>query len=94
MINNKRGDIPVTILVVGVVFICAIALMSFIASSISIRKSFTGIALVEQLNSQVEEHLFYNPALPANGTYLEKETTKGFLFWKKKIVSFSVEYQP
>jgi hypothetical protein len=98
MINNKRGDIPITILVVGVVLICTIALVSFISSSISVRKSFTGIAIVEQLDSQIEENAFYTSVSPGaelpNGTYLEKEITKGFLWWAKKIVSFSVKYHP
>jgi len=28
-----------------------------------------------------------------NGNYVEKETTKGILWWVKKIISFSVEYK-
>jgi hypothetical protein len=59
MINNKRGDIPITILVVGVVLICAIALVSFFSTSIKVRNSFVGIGLVEQLDAQIEENSFY-----------------------------------
>jgi hypothetical protein len=59
MINNKKGDIPMTILVVGVVLVCAIALVSFFSSTIKMRNSFVGIGLVEQLNSQIEENSFY-----------------------------------
>jgi hypothetical protein len=59
MINNKRGDIPITILVVGVVLICSIALITFFSSSLKVRNSFLGIGLVEQLDSQIEENSFY-----------------------------------
>jgi hypothetical protein len=57
--KNRRGDIPITILVVGVVLVCAIALISFLSSSIKVRNSFVGIGLVEQLDAQIEENSFY-----------------------------------
>jgi hypothetical protein len=90
MINNKRGDIPITILVVGVILICTIALVSFISSSISVRKTFTGISVVEQLDSQIEENYAKGNYTARN--YAEKETTEGILWWAKKVLSFSVEY--
>jgi hypothetical protein len=54
--KNRRGDIPITILVVGVVLICSIGLISFVSSTTKIRTSFAGIGLVEQLDSQIEEN--------------------------------------
>ncbi len=57
--REKRGDIPITILTIGVVLVCAIALFSFFSSTIKMRNSFVGIGLVEQLNSQIEENSFY-----------------------------------
>jgi len=59
MINNKRGDIPITILVIGVVMVCTLALISFFSSSLKVRNSFVGIGLVEKLDSQIEENSFY-----------------------------------
>jgi hypothetical protein len=56
---NKRADIAQMILVVGVVFICSLALLSFNISNLNIRNSFDGLGLVEQLNSQIEENYFY-----------------------------------
>lgn len=38
--KNKKGDIPVTILVLGVVVICILAILSFFASSFEIKKNF------------------------------------------------------
>ena len=39
-IKNKRGDIPVTILVLGVVAICILAILSFFISSFEMKKNF------------------------------------------------------
>ncbi|MCK9595599.1 hypothetical protein M0R19_00210 [Candidatus Pacearchaeota archaeon] len=91
ILKNKRGDIPTTILVIGVLLICTIALFSFFSSTIKVGNSFVGIGLVEKLNSQVEARLFRgeNPA----GLYVEKKATKGFLFWSKEVLLFSSTYQ-
>jgi hypothetical protein len=58
-IKNQRGDIPISILTIGVVLVCSIALFSFFSSTVRMRSSFVGIGLVEQLNSQIEENSFY-----------------------------------
>ena len=55
---NKRGDIPVTILVIGVIAVCTLALFSFYYSSVSVRDSFIGIDIIENLNSFAEELKF------------------------------------
>jgi len=57
---NKRADIPITILVIGVILVCAVALFSFISSTINTRNSFTGVGLVEQMSAQVEQADFYS----------------------------------
>jgi hypothetical protein len=62
MINrkmNKRGDIPITILVIGTILVCSIALLSFNLTNVKIRNSFVGLGVMEQLNSQIEENYFY-----------------------------------
>ena len=53
---NRRGDIPIAILSIGVVLVCSIALFSFFNSTIKMRNNFVGIGLVEQLNSQIEDN--------------------------------------
>jgi hypothetical protein len=68
MINNKffqnrRGDIPITILVIGVLMVCSLALFSFFSSTVKIRNSFVGIGLIEAMNSQIEENYFYGRPL-------------------------------
>jgi len=44
---NKRGDIPVTILVLGVVVICVFAILSFFISNKSVNSSFSAVDAVE-----------------------------------------------
>jgi hypothetical protein len=88
---NKRGDIPLTILVIGVFAVCTLALLSFFYSSLLMNKSFAGVEIVEKANIQIES---YN----LNHFYLDQKVTKispewGFDWVKKKIV-FSVEYAP
>jgi flagellar basal body-associated protein FliL len=89
--KNKRGDIPITILVLGVIVICTLAMYSFISSTNKVRNSFVGIGLVEKLNSQIESKIFNNEN--PGGLYLEKRSDNGILFWKKDVLLFSVEYK-
>ena len=89
--KDKRGDIPITILVIGVFLVCALALFSFFFSVIKTRNNFVGIGIVEEMNSQLEEKTF-NSENPA-GLYLEKNVSKGILLWKKEILLFSVQYK-
>ncbi len=89
--TNKRGDIPITILVVGVLLVCSMAIVSFFSSTIKARNSFVGINLMEQLNIQIEEKIF-NHENPAE-LYIEKKETSGFLFWTKEVFVFSAKYE-
>ena len=88
---NRRGDIPITFLVIGVILVCCIAVFSFLSSTIKIRNSLIGINLVEKLNSQIEEKISNNEN-PA-GLYVEKKVTRGFLFWSQEVLLFSAEYK-
>ena len=88
---NKKADIPITILVIGVVLVCSIALISFFSSTIKARNSFVGINLMQQMDVQIEQKIFNNEN-PA-GIYIEKKETQGILFWAKEVFLFSVEYK-
>ena len=37
---NKRGEIPITILVLGIVAVCILAIVSFYTSSLKVQKNF------------------------------------------------------
>ena len=59
MIASKKGDIPITILVIGVFMICALALLSFYSSNIEFGSSFYGIASMGKINGKINEYYFY-----------------------------------
>ena len=59
MIKNKRGDIPVTILVIGVILVCGLVLLSFSYSKYIDKRNFLGTGLIEELNSKAEIISFY-----------------------------------
>lgn len=91
---NKRGDLPVTILVIGVLVICTLALISFFHSSSKVGKLFQGIDLIEEANAKIE-------AGNLNTFYIEEKSKKfspgldeGGNFWVKEKLIFSVEYNP
>lgn len=62
MTKNKKGDIPVTILVVGVVAICILAIVSFYISDRNAKKSFD-IEIVEKAAILGEKIQFYQESL-------------------------------
>ncbi len=86
---NKKGDVPVVILVLGVLVICCLALLSFFTSTIQTRNFFVGINLVEKASAQIEENSFNG-----NEVEINLQKFKSSWFSKKKILIFSVNYNP
>lgn len=91
MMKDKKGDIPLTVLIIGVFAVCTLAILSFIYISYQLNKSFVGIEIMEEANAQIEENQL-------DHIYLYKKVTKlspewGFEWFKERIV-FSVEYNP
>jgi len=88
---NKKGDLPVTILVIGVFAVCTLALLSFFYSSFLIHKSFVGVEIIENANIQIEENSL-------NQFYIEEKTNvfspglEGGIHLLKEKIIFSVEY--
>tara|TARA_Y100000296_G_scaffold10775_1_gene12473 strand:+ start:68 stop:451 length:384 start_codon:yes stop_codon:yes gene_type:complete len=56
---NKKADISITILVIGVVAACGLAIFSFYSSGISMKSDFFGLEIIEKINSISEEIEFY-----------------------------------
>jgi hypothetical protein len=83
--KNRKGDIPITILVIGTIVICGFALFSFQLTNIKVRDSFVGLGVMEQLNSQIETNSSSELSLNDNITHT-------LLWWEIKTGSFSVEY--
>lgn len=56
---NKRGDIPITILVIGVLAVCGLAILSFFTSNNSVKRSFSVIDTVVESGLIKEKISFY-----------------------------------
>ena len=80
---NKRGDVPITILVIGIFALCTLALISFYFASIKVVNSFAGVSLAEEVNSIGEQISFYkinNPDM-INTLGIEKRTNNGIEYY-------------
>ena len=91
---NKKGNLPIIILVLGVLAVCSLALLSFYSSNLKVSNNFAGVKLIEKLNSQIETNLYQEKLV--EGLYEHKNVTTfnfkdGFL--KEKTI-FSVVYNP
>ncbi len=93
MIKNKRGNLPIIILVLGVLAICSLALLSFYNANLKVSNNFAGVKLVEKLNSQIEINSYQEK--PVDNLHEEKEARRPTLFnpLNKEII-FSVTYNP
>jgi len=58
-IINKKGDLPITILVIGVFALCGFALLTFFISDFQASNSFVGLSIIQKVNSNADEYLFY-----------------------------------
>ena len=56
---NKRGDIPIIVLVIGVFALCGLAIISFILSEQASDRDILLVSFIESVNSDVEEFYFY-----------------------------------
>ena len=67
---NKRADISIVILVLGVVAICILTIFSFVGVNNERKNDFLGIGLIETMNSIEEELKFYkSPSKFKSGDY-------------------------
>ena len=62
MTKNKKGDIPIVILVIGVIAICILAILSFYISDRNAKKNFD-IEIVERASIMGEKISFYKESL-------------------------------
>ncbi len=75
---NKRADISIVILVIGIIAVCFLAILSFVKSNENIDDNFLGIGLIETMNSIQEEQDFYDetPFVGDYGNFFEGENVK------------------
>ena len=84
IIKNKKGDIPITILVIGVFAICTLAILSFKFMDIKNTKGFyESIEAIEEMNSQIQKYYFYNNVGVDGKEFLVAK--EGYIEVEKKI---------
>ena len=66
---NKKADISIIILVLGVVAICILTIFSFVGVNNERKSDFLGIGLIETMNSIEEEINFYGETKFESGDY-------------------------
>ena len=107
---NKKGDIPITILVIGVIAVCILTIFSFMLLKSDIDKTFVGAGLIETIYSLQEEQQLNIPGFQkpvSKGVYSVKitfdENSGKFYgefnlitggFSKKPKTLVSIEYNP
>lgn len=77
---NKKANIPVIILVMGVVILCGLAILSFSISSQNTKKAFSDVFIVEEIKIQKEKLNVYEELGETNlvqGEILLKSDVEG-----------------
>mgnify|MGYP000349677321 CR=1 FL=1 len=57
--KNRRGEIPITILVLGVIAICGLALLSFVITNSETNAKLQSVAVMKKINCEIEKYEFY-----------------------------------
>ena len=78
--KNKKANIPITILVIGVVAICGFAIVSFLLSNEKTKNNFASPEVVDQISSFVDEYYFYKDSLEDKDPKKEMEIFEKQLF--------------
>jgi len=90
---NKRGNLPIIILVLGVLAVCSLALLSFYSSNFKVSNNFAGVKIIEGLHAQAEIDSYQEK--PATELYDDKKVLRPKLFKPlNKEIIFSVTYNP
>jgi len=89
---NKRANIPIVILVLGIFAVCTLALLSFYSSSIEVENSFNGISEVRELTLEIETKSLRGESL--EGLFREGDNSKVYNPFSEDKIIFSVMYNP
>ena len=57
--KNKRGDISITLLVIGVFAVCTLAIVTFLLHEEVNSGEFANLEIIEDLHSKAEDFYFY-----------------------------------
>lgn len=92
--KNKRGNIPITILVIGVVAICILALGSFAFSIFKSNQGF-GLGVFEDIYSDVEKFYFYTGqgiSWDMAAENIDASSDKGMLIIERNETNINIKY--
>lgn len=85
--KNKKGDIPTTLLVIGVVALCGLAIFIFLSSLNTTKGSFDYVKEVEKANMKIE-----NNSLESYSKEINDSSINFQKFKREKEVVFSIDY--
>ncbi|MBU2612634.1 MAG: hypothetical protein KKB62_02850 [Nanoarchaeota archaeon] len=57
--KSKKGDLPITLLVIGIFALLAFALLTFFIADFKTSNSFVSVDVMQSINSMADEYLFY-----------------------------------
>ena len=86
LLKNKRGDIPITILVIGILAICILAIFSFYSSDRNVKDDFSSVGVIEKVLIAKEKISFYNESLEFTQEQMKE------IFGIKDDLDFQVKY--
>ncbi len=72
LLKNKRGDIPITIFVIGVLAICILAIFSFYLSNRDVKNDFSSVSVIEKVLITKEKISLYNNSLEFTQNEIEE----------------------
>ncbi len=94
--KNKRGDVPVMILVLGVFAICALVIISIIEVESDKQKYSSGVLEMDEMNSKIEMYNFYQsikmPEEKINELLEVKTDSSGKNYISVEKIGFVVKY--
>ncbi len=89
--RNKKGNLPIVLLVIGVFAICSLALLTFLIADFKINNSFFGIGIMMDLNEDIDEYsFFFDQGVPKEKLkqiYNLSEDGENFVFYREEKVS-------
>jgi len=86
LLKNKRGDIPITIFVIGVLAVCILAILSFYLLDRNIKDDFSSVSVIEKVLITKEKISFYNESLEFTQEQMKE------IFGIKDDLDFQVKY--
>ena len=91
---NKKGDLPVTILVIGILAVCVMALLVFYLNGLSIRENiFAGLDKIQDVNIKEEKGETIEKCT-IGSCYKAEEIINYRRPWKDDKLLFKIEYYP